>query len=185
MTWYKLSIEQTCISYNSEFLCAFLPEIDQLDLEKKAVNRRRSVTWFNTWSEKPTWLNLWRVRLKRWSIRKFWKLSIDDTQHGWKTSHTFLFTSWFNTCLKIIPENVIPGIPLFTSLCIDQEVRSFKLSIFTSNSFSLSELLRCCSDMFYTINSTNQICRFLCNHDRWSVCISRWYIAHDGSVGYS
>ena len=73
------------------------------------------MTWFNTWSEKPTWLNLWRVRWKRWSIRKFWKLSIDDTQHtcSWKTSHTFLFTSWFNTCLKIIPENVIPGIRTF------------------------------------------------------------------------
>ena len=91
------------------------------------------MTSFNTWSEKPTWLNLGRVRLKRWSIRKIRKLSIDDTQHtcSCKTSHTYLFTSWFNTCLKIIPENVIPGIPLFTSLCIDQEVRSFKLSIFT------------------------------------------------------
>ena len=45
--------------------------------------------------------------------------------------HPTLFSLLPGSCLKIIPENVIPGIPLFTSLCIDQEVRGFKLSIFT------------------------------------------------------
>lgn len=47
------------------------------------------------------------------------------------------YTAWLENIphfslyfLKIIPENVIPGISLLTSLCNDQEVRGFKLSIF-------------------------------------------------------